>query len=96
MSSVERHEVAAGPPPLTVRGVPSDPNLRVLALATLVNTVGNGALTTTFALYFTHVVGLRAPRSGWHCRWPRSWACWCRCRWVTSATCAARGSCCAC
>ena len=56
--------MAAAPPPLTVRGVPSDPNLRVLALATLVNTVGNGALTTTFALYFTHVVGLRATQVG--------------------------------
>ena len=64
MSTIDSHEVAAGPPPLTVRGVPSDPNLRVLALATLVNTVGNGALTTTFALYFTHVVGLRATQVG--------------------------------
>ena len=52
------------PAPLTVRGVPTDPNLRVLALATLVNTLGNGALTTTFALYFTHVVGLRATQVG--------------------------------
>lgn len=49
---------------LTARGVPSDPNLRVLAVATLVNTVGNGALTTTFALYFTHVVGLSATQVG--------------------------------
>jgi len=32
MSGVDGQEVAAGPPPLTVRGVPSDPNLRVLAL----------------------------------------------------------------
>jgi len=49
---------------LTVRGVPVDPNLRVLAVATLVNTLGNGALTTTFALYFTHVVGLSATQVG--------------------------------
>ena len=45
-------------------GVPVDPHLRVLARATLVNTVGNGALTTTFALYFTHVVGLTATQVG--------------------------------
>jgi len=64
MSTVDSQAPGAGPPPLTVRGVPSDPNLRVLALATLVNTVGNGALTTTFALYFTHVVGLRPTQVG--------------------------------
>jgi MFS family permease len=40
-------------------GVPVDPNLRILGAATLVNTFGNGALVTTFALYFTRVVGLR-------------------------------------
>lgn len=45
---------------LTRGGIPVDPQLRVLAGATLVNTVGNGALATTFALYFTHVVGLTA------------------------------------
>jgi MFS family permease len=64
VDTVDDHESVVAPPPLTVNGVPSDPNLRVLALATLVNTVGNGALTTTFALYFTHVVGLRATQVG--------------------------------
>jgi MFS family permease len=49
---------------LTVRGVPVDPNLRVLAIATLVNTIGNGALMTTFALYFTQVVELSAAEVG--------------------------------
>ena len=52
------------PGPLTVKGVPVDPNLRVLAVATLVNTLGNGALMTTFALYFTRVVGLRPTQVG--------------------------------
>ena len=47
------------PKRLTVKGIPADPNLRILATATLVNTFGNGALMTTFALYFTRVVGLR-------------------------------------
>jgi MFS family permease len=56
--------VGAPPAPLTVKGVPTNPDLRVLALATFVNTLGNGALTTTFALYFTHVVGLRATQVG--------------------------------
>ncbi len=50
--------------PLTRRGIPIDPNLRILAGATLVNTFGNGALVTTFALYFTHVVGLSATEVG--------------------------------
>lgn len=36
---------------------------RVLALAQLSNSVGDGAYYVTSALYFTHVVGL-APR-GW-------------------------------
>ena len=63
-STARRRWRQAPPAPLTVRGVPTDPNLRVLALATLVNTLGNGALTTTFALYFTHVVGLRATQVG--------------------------------
>lgn len=45
---------------LTRRGVPTDPTLRVLAAATLVNTLGNGAVMTTTALYFTRVVGLTA------------------------------------
>jgi len=55
---------------LTRRGVPLDPTLRVLAVATLVNTMGNGALMTTSALYFTHVIGLAPtlPASGWALR----------------------------
>ena len=54
----------AGPGPLTVKGIPVDPNLRIMAVATLVNTFGNGALVTTFALYFTRVVGLRPTQVG--------------------------------
>lgn len=50
--------------PLTRRGLPTDPALRVLAGATLVNTMGNGALVTTSALYFTHVVGLAPTQVG--------------------------------
>ena len=50
--------------PLTARGIPVDPNLRVMAGATLVNTFGNGALLTTFALYFTRMVGLRPTQVG--------------------------------
>src|SRR5450631_1836740 len=50
--------------PLTARGIPIDPNLRVMAGSTLVNTFGNGALMTTFALYFTRVVGLRPTQVG--------------------------------
>src|SRR5450759_204574 len=49
---------------LTVKGIPVDPNLRIMAVATLVNTFGNGALVTTFALYFTRVVGLRPTQVG--------------------------------
>ena len=50
--------------PLTVKGIPVDPNLRIMAVATLFNTFGNGALLTTFALYFTRVVGLRPTQVG--------------------------------
>jgi len=50
--------------PLTHKGIPTDPNLRILAGATLVNTMGNGAITTTFALYFTRVVGIPATQVG--------------------------------
>ncbi|MFL6061497.1 MAG: MFS transporter [Marmoricola sp.] len=50
--------------PLTRRGIPLDPNLRVLALGTFVNRAGGGALVTTFALYFTRVVGLHAAQVG--------------------------------
>jgi MFS family permease len=49
---------------LTVKGIPVDPNLRIMAVATLVNTFGNGALMTTFALYFTRVAGLRPTQVG--------------------------------
>jgi predicted MFS family arabinose efflux permease len=49
---------------LTLKGVPVDQNLRIMAVATLVNTFGNGALMTTFALYFTRVVGLRPTQVG--------------------------------
>ena len=59
--SQQRDDVAG---PLTARGIPVDPNLRVMAGATLVNTLGNGALLTTFALYFTRVVGLRPTQVG--------------------------------
>lgn len=37
---------------------------RTLALATLVNTIGNGAFVTASVLYFTRVVGLSAPTVG--------------------------------
>ncbi|MDQ2755143.1 MAG: MFS transporter [Actinomycetota bacterium] len=50
--------------PLTRRGLPVDPTLAGLATATLVNTVGNGAVMTTTALYFTRVVGLSATQIG--------------------------------
>lgn len=43
---------------------PRDPTLRVLAMATLVSTVGNGAFFTVSALYFTRIVGIAAGRLG--------------------------------
>ncbi|MEP6632336.1 MAG: MFS transporter [Lapillicoccus sp.] len=49
---------------LTRRGVPVDGTLRVLAAATLVNTMGNGAVMTTAALYFTRVVGVTPTQVG--------------------------------
>jgi MFS family permease len=49
---------------LTHRGVPIDHELRMLAVATLVNTIGNGATMTAFALYFTHAVGIPATQVG--------------------------------
>ncbi|GAB3775954.1 MFS transporter [Nocardioides ginsengisegetis] len=52
------------PPRLTRRGIPTDPNLRVLALGTFVNRAGTGASTTTFALFFTQKVGLSATDIG--------------------------------
>jgi hypothetical protein len=60
MTTGESGQRVRNPPEkLTVNGIPVDPNLRIMAVATLVNTFGNGALVTTFALYFTRVVGLR-------------------------------------
>lgn len=56
--------VAAARRRLTRRGVPVDHNLRMLAIATLVNTVGNGATMTAFALYFTHAVGIPPTQVG--------------------------------
>jgi MFS family permease len=50
--------------PLTKRGVPIDPTLRVLALGTLVNRAGAGALVTTFALFFTREVHFHATQVG--------------------------------
>lgn len=41
-----------------------DPTLRILALGTLVNRAGGGALVTTFALYFTREVGLSPAQVG--------------------------------
>jgi hypothetical protein len=38
-------QLAGAPKKLTLKGVPVDPNLRILGVATLVNTLGNGALT---------------------------------------------------
>lgn len=52
------------PEPLTRRGIPIDPNLRVLALGTLVSRAGSGALVTTFALFFTRKVGLEPAQVG--------------------------------
>jgi MFS family permease len=49
---------------LTSRGVPRDPNLRVLALSTFVNRAGTGMVTTTFAVYFTREVGLAPTEVG--------------------------------
>lgn len=46
------------PAPLTRRGIPLDPNLRVLALGSFANRFGGGAVMTTSALYFTRQVGL--------------------------------------
>lgn len=52
------------PARLTTRGIPNDPNLRVLAITTFVNRAGTGAAATTFALFFTRVVGLEATEVG--------------------------------
>lgn len=44
-------------PPLTRRGLPLDPGLRILAASTFAHRFGSGALMTTSALYFTRVAG---------------------------------------
>ncbi|MGZ6745167.1 MAG: MFS transporter [Nocardioides sp.] len=65
--AVEADEIrppAAVPARLTRRGLPTDPNLRLLALGTFVNRAGTGASTTTFALFFTQKVGLSATEIG--------------------------------
>lgn len=50
--------------PLTRHAIPTDPNLRVLALSTFVNRAGSGMVTATFAIYFTREVGLRTTSVG--------------------------------
>ncbi|MCW2753318.1 MAG: hypothetical protein JWQ32_729 [Marmoricola sp.] len=50
--------------PLTRRGIPIDSTLRTLALGTIVNRAGSGALVTTFALYFTREVGFAPAQVG--------------------------------
>jgi hypothetical protein len=54
----------ATPAPLTRRGIPIDPTLRILALGTLVNRASGGAVFTTFALYFTRHVDLEPAQVG--------------------------------
>lgn len=49
---------------LTRRGIPVDPNLRVLALTTFVNRAGSGMATTVFAIFFTRVIGLEPREVG--------------------------------
>lgn len=43
---------------------PANDALRVMSMATLVNTTGNGAFFTVSALYFTRIVGLRPAQLG--------------------------------
>ena len=52
------------PGPLTAKGVPIDPNLPIMAAATLVSTFGNGALLSTFAALFRSSGGAET-NSGW-------------------------------
>ncbi|QQM42032.1 MFS transporter [Streptomyces liliifuscus] len=54
----------AGAPARTSRVIPPAGPQRVLALAQLSNSVGDGAYYVTSALYFTHVVGLAPARVG--------------------------------
>jgi predicted MFS family arabinose efflux permease len=44
------------------RAIPNDPILRIFALATLINTFGNGLFMTVEVIYFTTVVGLSAAK----------------------------------
>ncbi|MGW3416654.1 MFS transporter [Streptomyces phaeochromogenes] len=55
---------SAGAPAKTSRVIPPTGPQRVLALAQLSNSVGDGAYYVTSALYFTHVVGLAPARVG--------------------------------
>ncbi|WP_210438431.1 MFS transporter [Nocardioides xinjiangensis] len=50
--------------PLTRRGLPLDPDLRVLALGSFANRFGSGAVITTSAIYFTRHVGFTAAEVG--------------------------------
>ncbi len=50
--------------PLTRRGLPLDPDLRVLALGSFANRFGSGAVVTTSAIYFTRHVGFTAAEVG--------------------------------
>lgn len=50
--------------PLTRRGVPVDPSLRILALGSFANRFGAGAVATTSAIYFTRKVGMSATEIG--------------------------------
>lgn len=50
--------------PLTRRGLPLDPDLRVLALGSFANRFGSGAVLTTSAIYFTRHVGFTAAEVG--------------------------------
>ena len=46
------------------RLIPTDPQIRTIALALLINTFGNGLFGTLEVIYFTHVVGLTAAQVG--------------------------------
>lgn len=50
--------------PLTRNGIPIDARLRTLALGVLINRAGTGALTATFALYLTRVLGFAPSHVG--------------------------------
>lgn len=49
---------------LTHRGIPVDPDLRILALSSFANRFGAGAVLTTSALYFTRQVGFSPTEVG--------------------------------